>query len=108
MGFYPQTIAAVRAAIRDRHGSLEPNEYGIRDDLPGYLLWMVGQVESWPATAPSELSALEASVKAASWMGWVNRSMEVLEFWDNDRSRDLIRADKKARSHLATIAKPPG
>jgi hypothetical protein len=108
MGFYPQTIAAVKSEIQKGFGAVEVNERGLEaNDLPGYLLWMIREVERWSRETPSAELATEAAVKAASWMGYVLRGMEELGLWDNARSRELIRADKKTRSHLATINPPP-
>ena len=49
-----------------------------------YVLWMCDEIEK-----------MTDSLKAARWIGYVNRMVEELGFWDNITTRDYIREDVK-------------
>lgn len=90
--YYQGTIAALRAAIEEA----QPGTLATYSDLVlgqvapfSYLLWMCDEVEKMDTTSVDE------SAKAGRWMGWVFAHAELGGIWDNARTRDLVREDRK-------------
>lgn len=81
--YYSNTLAAFTALLEP--GSGRENEQGMR--TPEHLAWMVTQV------AKLDRTSIEDAIKAARWIGWMLCAAEELGFWDNARSRALIRKD---------------
>lgn len=90
--YYQGTIAALRVAIEEKSPGTRA-EYS--DLVPGdlaplsYLLWMCDEVQKMSVTSTDE------SVKAGRWMGWVFAHAELFGIWDNTRTRDLVREDRR-------------
>ena len=53
-------------------------------EFPAYLLWML-----------RELQAFDDSGKAGRWLGWVMRSLEILNVVTLQENRDFTRIDKQ-------------
>lgn len=84
---YPRTLLAIKAALLEKDPYLEPQEEFLQE--PGkaaplsYLLWAVMLI--WNMEDP----------KAGRWLGWLLAQIEFHGFWDNIRSRELVRSDVK-------------
>ncbi|HYC79964.1 MAG TPA: hypothetical protein VEC17_02970 [Candidatus Binatia bacterium] len=114
--YYVQTIDEIRKKIAENYPDARANPQGLdKDDYPGYILWMVDQVEKMPDAdafwrilstlsrqdADALFLAVNSAIKAGSWMGWINKTVESeFGFWSNDTTRDLIRKDKELYNHL--------
>lgn len=90
--YYKGTIAALRAAIQE----IQPGTQAEYLDLvPGnvvplsYLLWMCEEVQKM------DISSVDESAKAGRWMGWVFAHVELAGVWDNTKTRDLVRDDRR-------------
>jgi hypothetical protein len=90
--YYQGTITALRASIKEarpgvcaEYSELVPNEIA---PLP-YLLWMCDEVEKM------DTCSIDDSVKAGRWMGWVFAHAELAGIWDNAKTRDVVRDDRR-------------
>jgi len=91
--YYAGTIEALRTAIERKFPGTKPGFQELGPDdvvLPGYLLWMCEEV------ATMDTSSLDEALKAARWMGWVFAHAESMHIWTNARTRDFVRADRRA------------
>ncbi len=91
--FYPHTIAELRTAIEERFPGTKS---ACMDKLPerrlappSYLLWMCDEVSKM------KTDTVDDAVKAARWMGWVFTHVELYGIWGNNKTRDLVRVDRK-------------
>lgn len=90
--YYSKTIAAVRAALGEKYPAARAEYASIAPGAvapPSYLLWMCEEILMMDA------SSVDESAKAGRWIGWVAAHVELLGIWDNDRTRDLIREDRR-------------
>lgn len=55
-----------------------------------HLAWMVGEVAALSRTS------LDDALKAGRWIGWMLLAAEIMGFWNNDMSRNLILKDREA------------
>lgn len=88
--YYAGTIDTIRNEINRRFPTAAPKTEELAEGevaSPSYILWMCAEVEKMDRTS------MKAALKAARWMGWVFAHVECLEFWDNTRTRELVRAD---------------
>lgn len=92
--FYRVTIAAIRSVIEKKFPSITPKESLSPGDEPGNLLWMADSIENLNRRSIAD------AVKAGRWIGWMLCKCEHLEFWDNPRSRELVREDKGLKNDL--------
>lgn len=84
---YKNTIDEIEKSLLLRVPRLQPNENADTDCFP-YIYWMINKIKEL------EGDILADRLKAARWIGWVLRSVEGWGFWDNTKSRDLIRLDR--------------
>jgi hypothetical protein len=42
-----------------------------------------------------DISSVDEAVKAGRWMGWIFAHIEMAGLWNNKRTRDLVRNDRK-------------
>lgn len=85
---YEVTCRALRNLILSHHPGETPTSVmitGVEGISPGYLLWMMDQLQGFP-----ELG------KRARWMGWVLAHAEIVVGLTNEESRDLVRQDVKS------------
>ena len=47
-----------------------------------------------------DTGSIRNATKAARWIGWMARECERLGFWNNGKTRDLIRNDVSDRNDL--------
>jgi hypothetical protein len=90
LSFYPTSRHAIRSLI----SNLYPNVVAEEQDSPitsekllPHLLYMCDEMETW------DTSSVKRAVKAGRWIGWMFRSMEELNLWDNNTSRQYARFD---------------
>lgn len=90
--YYQGTIAALQAAIQE----VNPGTQSEYSDLVSckaaplsYLLWMCDQVQKM------DITSVDESAKAGRWMGWVFAHTELAGIWDNAKTRDLVREDRR-------------
>lgn len=92
--FYEITIAEIRSLIWKRF----PNAVSRENLEPGgeaeNLLFMADVIEAL------DTSSIRNATKAARWIGWMTRECEILGFWNNDRTRELVRGDVFAKNDL--------
>ena len=95
--YYQGTITIIRKVLRN---SVPTEDMGMlvapapgEKASPLYLLWMCDEVSKM------DTSSIDAAIKAASWMGWINAHIEMHGLWDNSLTRDLIRHDKSKGFH---------
>lgn len=88
--YYEHTLTTLEGAIREKFPHAVPREDAISNDMPSYLLWMIEKIRSMNRTS------LKDALKAARWLGWILAVIErELLFWDNRRSREIVRQDVK-------------
>lgn len=86
MGYYPNTIKAIRDILKEKYPNIEAKE--IIDDLPSqppHLLWMLDKIE--------EMENIPA--RAGRWIGYCVRAVEDIGLLTNQESRNIIRKDVK-------------
>jgi hypothetical protein len=54
-----------------------------------YLLWMCNEVEKVDTVSDDQAE------KAARWIGWMIAHAELNGLWNNERSRELVRSDRR-------------
>lgn len=93
---YPHTVAVLLKRINERYpdafrqletktdlSAFRRGEYS-DEQFPSYLLWML-----------RELRGFHDAAQAGRWLGWVQRSLEVLTIVTLQENRDLVRVDKR-------------
>jgi len=96
--FYEGTIRTLKNAIREKHPNIQSSYVDINEVkiIPiSYVLWMLDKVEKM------ETSSIDDALKAARWMGWIFREIELRGIWTNNQTRNAVRADR-----LAGLDKP--
>lgn len=97
--FYPTTIAAIRARIKELYPQLKAEESNLNMASSAYkiaahILWMCDKIEAMPESIPD-------ATKAGRWIGWMLRAMETnMQLWDNHTSRALVREDVKNEADI--------
>lgn len=97
--YYQNTISTLLEAIEEKYPGLEKRFFSEIDctrKLPmDYILWMLEEVQKM------ETASLDGAVKAARWMGWIFREIELDGIWTNTETRNHVRYD-----HLLGLDKP--
>lgn len=93
--YYVNTLAAFATVLKGVQPQEDPEGKPTRE----HLAWMLVQVGHLDRTS------LGDAFKAARWVGWMLLASEQLGFWDNARSRALIRADVEAGFDKPTFNK---
>ena len=83
--FYARTIAAIRTQLTELFGKVEPIQ-APQGSAVHHLIWMCEQIEQAPR------DPLNAP-RAARWIGWMCKQMEILGIWSNEASRQFIKLD---------------
>ena len=90
--YYANTIRAIKEIIEKVNpGTIAiTSKLGDGDKVPiSHLLWMCNEVEKM------DISSVDEAVKAGRWMGWIFAHIEMAGLWNNKRTRDLVRNDRK-------------
>jgi len=94
--YYAGCIAQLRRAIKARAPRVLAECWELKDREVAplqYLLWMCDEVEKMDTTSEDD------AAKAGRWIGWVAAHAELHGLWDNQRFRELIRADVQNNFH---------
>ena len=88
-------MATIRTHISEHFPSIVPRQGNEPGNEVAHLLWMCTEINQ--TMSPKKI--IDA-LKAARWVGWMLHECEVLGFWDNEKSRELARADVEAKNDL--------
>ncbi|KKR43645.1 hypothetical protein A2434_02035 [Candidatus Woesebacteria bacterium RIFOXYC1_FULL_41_14] len=94
--YYRSTLDEIDKIIKDSKPEIRPDENGLENgNIEGYTLWMTSQIRAM------NHDSQEIALKAARWVGYVLRMVEEKGYWDNERSRELIRGDISQQNHIS-------
>ncbi len=89
--YYTETLAELVARL----GSVQRVQNLHGKPTLEHMAWMAQEIASL------DTSSLEDAIKAGRWIGWMLLAAEQVHgFWDNTRSRELIRRDVSKQNHL--------
>lgn len=90
MSFYPISIEAAWLAIKQRFpGAVPDKSQGPQKGeiaKPGYLLWMLAEIAGWDGS-------MQSATKAARWLGWIFRDLEIQGLLDSEETKKLFKQD---------------
>jgi hypothetical protein len=86
---FPKTWGVIKNILLTGDQELQAQETYIQKPgeaaPPSYLLWML---EKWWEMGPGD------EIKVNRWLGWILAQMEFHGFWDNSKSRELVRSER--------------
>lgn len=65
---------------------------------PCYLLWMLAEIGRW-----DDIDSIKKAVKAARWLAWIFRDLEIQGFIDNKETRAIFRLDTALNYDLPAL-----
>jgi len=93
MPYYADTIKTIRGIIHKQfpdavsHRAHKPAKGEIAK--PGRLLWMLDEIEKM------DTSSLDEAFKAARWITWICRDLEIQGLMDPEATKSHVRGDIK-------------
>lgn len=90
MAYYEIATEAAREIIRQNFPEAVPdksqNPKKGEVSKPGYLLWMLKEVSRFDGS-------MNNAIKAARWLGWIFRDLEIQGLIDNEETKRLFKQD---------------
>lgn len=91
--YYVNTLASLTMILERNTAAKHPQA----KPTLSHMAWMVKEITTF------DRHSMADALKAARWIGWLLCAAEMHGFWDNNRSRALIRMDKEAHTDLPSF-----
>lgn len=90
MAYYKIAVEKAREIIRQNFPEMVPDKSQKPKkgevSKPGYLLWMLKEVSRFDGS-------MKRAIKAARWLGWIFRDLEIQGLIDNEETQELFKQD---------------